>query len=94
MADSAPSAADPRPAGAPQTRNELHRWIREQLHLPAALETELIAAIETVFIRQEQLWQGSKQEAIQAVSAGFAEKMTRVKTELSARDATVSSMAM
>jgi GGDEF domain-containing protein len=77
----------------PQTRNALQLWIREHLHIPDALERELIGAIESVFARQEQLWQGSKQDAIQAVSAGFAEKMARLKTELSARDATVSSIS-
>src|SRR5215216_4929584 len=77
----------------PQTRNALQLWIREHLHLPEALEHHLISAIEAVFARQEQLWQGSKQDAIQAVSAGFAEKMVRLKTELSARDATVSSIS-
>jgi GGDEF domain-containing protein len=46
-----------------------------------------------VFTRHERLWQESKQEAIQALSAGFADKMARVKTELSARDATVSSIS-
>jgi len=46
-----------------------------------------------VFTRHERLWQESKQEAIQALSAGFADKMARVKHELSARDATVSSIS-
>lgn len=77
----------------PQTRNGLQIWIREHLHLPDPLERDLIAAIESVFARHEQLWQGSKHDAIQAVSAGFAEKMARLKTELSARDATVSSIS-
>src|SRR5437667_5370170 len=77
----------------PQTRNELHSWIRERLHLPATLEAALLAAIDAVFTRHERLWQESKQEAIQALSAGFADKMSRVKTELSAKDATVSSIS-
>src|SRR5205823_13740683 len=34
-----------------------------------------------------------KQEAIQALSAGFADKMAHVKTELTAKDATVSSIS-
>jgi diguanylate cyclase (GGDEF)-like protein len=89
-----PSAvSSPRGDAPPQTRNGLHVWIRTHLHLPETLEQELIDAIESVFARQEQLWQGSKQDAIQAVSAGFAEKMARLKTELSARDATVSSIS-
>jgi GGDEF domain-containing protein len=46
-----------------------------------------------VFTRHERLWQESKHEAIQALSAGFADKMARVQTELSAKDATVSSIS-
>jgi diguanylate cyclase (GGDEF)-like protein len=77
----------------PQTRNELQGWVREQLKLPAALERSLLTAIDTVFSRHERLWQESKQEAIQALSAGFADKMSRVQTEFSAKDATVSSIS-
>jgi GGDEF domain-containing protein len=91
---SATPTTTPGPSDAePQTRNALHLWIHDRLQLPPDLEAELIAAIESVFGRQEQLWQGSKQEAIQAVSGAFAEKMARLKTELSARDATVSSIS-
>jgi diguanylate cyclase (GGDEF)-like protein len=78
---------------APQTRNELQLWVREQLHLPPPVEAALLAAIDAVFTRHERLWQESKHEAIQALSAGFADKMARVKTELSAKDATVSSIS-
>jgi PleD family two-component response regulator len=78
---------------SPQTRTELHAWIREQLRLPAAVETALLNAIDAVFTRHERLWQESKQEAIQALSTGFADKMAQVKHELSARDATVSSIS-
>jgi GGDEF domain-containing protein len=77
----------------PQTRNELQNWIRDNLALHAALETALLAAIDAVFTRHERLWQESKHEAIQALAAGFADKMSRVQTELSARDATVSSIS-
>ena len=77
----------------PQTRAELHAWVREQLHLPAAAEGPLLAAIDAVFTRHERLWQESKQEAIQALSAGFADNMTRVRHEVSAKDATVSSIS-
>ena len=77
----------------PQTRNELHAWIRRALHLPAANEGALLAAIDAVFTRHERLWQESKQDAIQALAAGFADKMTRLKNELSTRDATVSSIS-
>jgi diguanylate cyclase (GGDEF)-like protein len=77
----------------PQTRSDLHRWVREQLRLPAALESALLGAIDSVLVRQERLWRESKQEAIQALSAGFSDKMARVNQELSAKDATVSSIS-
>ena len=87
--DKVPAPADP----LPQTRSELQQWVRERLRLPAALESALMAAIDAVFTRHERLWQESKQDAIQALSAGFADKMTRAKHELSAKDATVSSIS-
>ena len=81
------------PNPQPQTRNELQAWVRQQLTLEPALEASLLAAIDAVFTRHERLWQESKQEAIQALSAGFADKMARVQTEFSAKDATVSSIS-
>src|ERR1043166_9079914 len=83
-------SADPR---QPQTRTELQEWVRQHLHLSSVNETALLQAMDAVFSRHERLWQESKQEAIQALSAGFADKMSRVQTELSARDATVSSIS-
>jgi diguanylate cyclase (GGDEF)-like protein len=86
-----PAAADD--ATMPESRSELHEWVRDRLHLPVAQEQALLDAIDNVFIQHERLWQQSKQEAIQAVSAGFTERMNRMREELSARDATVSSIA-
>jgi len=77
----------------PETLNELQRWIRERLRLPAHLESELLAAIEVVFTRHERLWQESKQEAVQALSSGFAEQMAHVRQELNAKDAKTSNIA-
>jgi diguanylate cyclase (GGDEF)-like protein len=67
--------------------------VRDHLRLPSAVEAELLQAIDAVFSRHERLWQESKHEAIQALSSGFADKMARVKTEFSAKDATVSSIS-
>jgi diguanylate cyclase (GGDEF)-like protein len=67
--------------------------VRERLHLPIQQEHSLLEAIDSVFLRHERLWQQSKQDAIQAVSAGFTERMNRMREELSARDATVSSIS-
>ena len=80
-------------AATPQTRSELHQWVRNRMHLPAGQEQALLDAIDNVFMKHERLWQQSKQEAIQAVSAGFTDRMNRLRDELSARDATVSSIA-
>jgi diguanylate cyclase (GGDEF)-like protein len=80
-------------AHVPQTRTELQAWVRDHLGLPPTIEAELLQAIDAVFSRHERLWQESKHDAIQALSSGFADKMARVKTELSAKDATVSSIA-
>jgi diguanylate cyclase (GGDEF)-like protein len=63
------------------------------MHLPPAQEQAMLDAIDSVFLQHERLWQQSKDEAIQAVSAGFHERLNRLRSELSARDATVSSIA-
>src|SRR5262245_29412664 len=78
---------------APGTRSELHEWIHERMHLPVAHEQALLDAIDNVFMQHERLWQQSKHEAIQAVSAGFTDRINRLREELSARDATVSTIA-
>jgi GGDEF domain-containing protein len=80
-------------AAPPESRSDLHQWVRDRLHLPGAQEQALLDAIDNVFLQHERLWQQSKHEALQAVSAGFAERMIRMRDELSARDATVSSIA-
>src|ERR1043165_3221604 len=80
-------------AVAPQTRSELQQWVRDRMHLPAGQEQALLDAIDGVFMKHERLWQQSKHEAIQAVSAGFTDRLNRLRDELSARDATVSSIA-
>src|SRR5688572_29734463 len=77
----------------PETRSDLQQWVRERLHLPATQEQGRLDAIDHVFLQHERLWQQSKQEAIQAVSAGFTERLNKMRDELSARDATVSSIA-
>jgi len=84
---------DPETGVTPQTRSELHQWVRERLHLPAGQEQALLEAIDSVYMMHERLWQQSKHEAIQAVSAGFTDRLNRLRDELSARDATVSSIS-
>ena len=84
-------AADLHPL--PQTRSELQLWVHEHLRLSVEAEQALLSAVDVVFTRHERLWQESKQEAVQALSSGFADKMARVTHELQARDATVHSIS-
>jgi diguanylate cyclase (GGDEF)-like protein len=85
--------AAPADQATPDTRSELHQWVRERLHLPVHQEQWLLDAIDNVLMQHERRWQQSKQDAIQAVSAGFTERMNKMREELSARDATVSSIS-
>ncbi|MEO8256067.1 MAG: GGDEF domain-containing protein [Acidobacteriota bacterium] len=71
----------------------MRRWIRDQVQLAPAAHAQLLAAIDAVFDRQEQLWRQSKQEAVQALSAGFVQKLARVNSELVMKDATASNIA-
>ncbi|RPJ84799.1 MAG: GGDEF domain-containing protein [Acidobacteria bacterium] len=77
---------------APRDRSELEAWIRSRLALSAERERELLDAIGLVLDRQHRMWQESKDEAIRAIAAGFTEKLARLREELSARNATVSSI--
>ena len=77
----------------PESRSELHQWVRERMHLSTGHEQALLDAIDGVFIQHERLWQQSKQEALQAVSAGFTDRLNKMREELSAKDATVSSIS-
>src|SRR6187549_4046104 len=83
----------PHDSEQPATRSDLHQWVRQQCHMPAHQEQALLDAIDNVFMQHERLWQQSKQDAIQAISAGFADRMGKMRDELSARDATVSSIS-
>jgi diguanylate cyclase (GGDEF)-like protein len=85
---SAPSA----PATDSRTLADVLRWIRRDSGLAPEQVEPLVHAIEQVFARHEVLWQQSKEEALQAMSVGFADRMRRMREELAARDTTVSSI--
>ena len=85
--------ADPLPATVPpETLSDLRHWIREQLPLAQPHQDALIRAVDIVFARHETMWQASKQEALQAMSTGFSDRMRRMREELAARETTVSSI--
>jgi len=95
--ESTPTPRNKRPIAdddvLPQTPAELRTWVREHIDLPGPIERQLLDAVDTVCTRNQRLWQQSKEEAIQALSASFTGQLARVRDELSAKDATVSSIS-
>ncbi len=73
----------------PQTFSELRTWIHGRLPVSRTDESDLLDAVESVLARQRELMQDSKLDAIQALSQGFAEKLSGLHRELLAKDATV-----
>ena len=76
----------------PETVSDLRHWIKEQLPLTTAQHDSLLQAVDSVIARHEVMWQASKQEALQAMSTGFSDRMRRMREELAARETTVSSI--
>src|SRR5688500_7165543 len=92
-----PSARKHRPeteidVAAPASLAALFDWIRHDTDLSQTQAEQLISGIGHVLARHEQLWQQSKQDALQAMSVGFADRMRRMREELAARETTVSSI--
>jgi diguanylate cyclase (GGDEF)-like protein len=79
--------------GAPRTTADLRQWVRENLDLDEETSTVLFSMVEQVIIRQRQLIEESKHEAIRALSEGFAAKMDRLQHQLTEKDVTVSNIA-
>ena len=93
MPNSRTHKADPVPeANTPETVRDLRHWIRDQLPLSQAQQDSLLRAVDSVMARHESMWQASKQEALQAMSTGFSDRMRRMRDELAARETTVSSI--
>jgi diguanylate cyclase (GGDEF)-like protein len=80
-------------AQLPDTRLDLAAWVRDTIPLPEHHYAVLLAAVDRILLRQEQLWQASKQDAIRAMSQGFADKLACLREQLAARDATVSNIS-
>ena len=77
----------------PASLDELRRWIREDLDAPEPQRADLIRAIDGIFDRQRELWQSSKLEAVQALSAGFADELGRLHGEVEAKERAVQDVA-
>lgn len=77
----------------PDSRSDLEQWVRQHLGLSDDLAHQLLHAFDLVLARHQRLWQESKEEAIRALSTGFADKLGGLRTELLAREATVSTIS-
>ena len=75
------------------TAAELREWVQHELRLDTEHEAELLHRVEDVVARQRQLVEQSKQDAIRALSEGFAAKMERLQRQLTEKDLTVSNIA-
>ena len=71
----------------------LRDWVNGKLALDPNRASELLSRVDEVVQRQRQLVEASKQEAIRALSEGFAEKMERLQRQLADKDTTVSNIA-
>ncbi len=91
--------ADDRPeAGSdthesPRSVSDLRDWVRDHVQLNEHHEARLFGAIESVVASQRLLVEESKQDAIRAMSEGFADKLARLQRQLTEKDVTVSNIA-
>jgi diguanylate cyclase (GGDEF)-like protein len=77
----------------PTTTTELRAWVQEHLGLDPVTAAELLAAVDAVVGQQRQMLEQSKNDAIRALSEGFAQKLADVQRELSEKESTVTTIA-
>src|SRR5690349_932442 len=83
----------PSTAELPRTTRDLREWIRTALKLDGTQQERLLEVIDSVLGNQRQLLEESKDDAIRALSEGFAEKLARLQRQLTEKDVTVSNIA-
>lgn len=77
----------------PQTLDQFRDWVRQHQPMPDSRRAELMRAVESVLGYQRELWEESKIEAIQALSEGFTTRVARLQTELTQKEAAVSTVS-
>jgi GGDEF domain-containing protein len=77
----------------PSTRPELEAWIHEHLGIARDQHARLLNAIEGVFVHQQHLCEASKEEAIRSLMAGFRDRIAGLQVQLSAKEASLASVA-
>src|SRR5258708_601027 len=76
-----------------RTTADLREWVEAKLQLHPDRAAELLSRVEDVVVRQRQLVEESKHDAIRALTEGFAAKMDRLQQQLAEKDDTVSNIA-
>ena len=77
----------------PRTTDELRDWVAREFRLSRYDREELLRAVESVLETQRDLHEGSKADAIRALSEGFAEKIQTLHAQLSEKEHRVSAIA-
>lgn len=77
----------------PRTTDELREWITREFRLSRYDRDELMRGIENVLSWQRDLLEGSKTDAIRAMSQGFAERIQTLHAQLSEKEHRVSAIS-
>ncbi|MEX2272434.1 MAG: GGDEF domain-containing protein [Vicinamibacterales bacterium] len=77
----------------PRTTDELREWVAREFRMSRHEREELIRGLESVLQWQRDLLESSKDDAIRALSEGFAEKIQTLHAQLSEKDHRVSAIA-
>jgi diguanylate cyclase (GGDEF)-like protein len=70
----------------PRTTDELREWVAREFRMSRHERDELVRGIDSVLEWQRDLLEGSKSDAIRALSEGFAEKIQGLHAQLSEKD--------
>lgn len=81
------------PQRPPRTTSELKEWIQVRLPLSDEQLAQLLSAVDSVVGHQRQLVEQSKEEALKAMSEGFAQKFADLQRELLEKESTVNTIA-
>lgn len=77
----------------PRTTDELREWVAREFRMSRYDRDELVRGIESVLQWQRDLLEGSKSDAIRAMSQGFAERLNTLHAQLSEKDHRVSAIS-
>jgi diguanylate cyclase (GGDEF)-like protein len=77
----------------PRTTDELREWVSREFRMSRYDREELIRAVDSVLEWQRELLEGSKADAIRALSEGFAEKIQTLHAQLSEKEHRVSAIS-